>query len=568
MPAELATRVLAPPPPPPRPATPVPSRSTPAPAGGDPSRVVGGLAAHKALRSGLVWGCAFGVYVVANAMAYASAYKTQASRDALAKSFSTGGGLNALVGHVYQFNTVAGYTAWKSVGILSVLGAVWALLLATKVMRGEEDAGRWELLLSGQTTRRAAAAQAMWGLGAGLLALFSITALATAVLGHTSTVHLTLSSSVFFALTVTSGAALFMALGALTSQLAASRRQAAAYAGGVLGIFFALRMVADATPNLSWLHWVTPLGWIEQLRPFTNPHPLVLGLIFGLTAVMVVMAVSLAGARDLGASTLPDRSTAEPHTALLFGSTGLTVRLIRPTILWWLAGVCAFGLLLGGSAKEASQSLKASPSVESALARIDGGGGAIKAYLGLSFLIITLLVVLMAAGQITAARREEATGRVEHLLVRPLSRVRWMLCRLSVAAAVVVAAGAFGGTFAWLGVASQGVTISFANVLGAGLNTVPAGLCLLGLGALAWGIAPRVASSAVYGVLAWAFLVELLGGIVNSNTWLLDTSILHQLAPSPAVAPNWTSGVVMIAVGFGAAVLGVIAFARRDLAGE
>jgi ABC-2 type transport system permease protein len=133
---------------------------------------------------------------------------------------------------------------------------------------------------------------------------------------------------------------------------------------------------------------------------------------------------------------------------------------------------------------------------------------------------------------------------------------------------VVVVAGALGGVFAWLGLASQGVTISFANLLGGGLNTVPAAVCVLGLGALAWGIAPRLASAAVYGVLAWSFLVELLGGIVSSNGWLLDTSIFHQLSPSPAVAPNWTSGGVMAAVGISAALLGAVVFARRDLAGE
>ena len=37
-------------------------------------------------------------------------------------------------------------------------------------LRGEEDAGRWELLLAGQTTRRAAAAQALAGFGCGVAA--------------------------------------------------------------------------------------------------------------------------------------------------------------------------------------------------------------------------------------------------------------------------------------------------------------------------------------------------------------------------------------------------------------
>ena len=510
----------------------------------------------------------FGIYVASQALAYASTYKTRAERDALSKSFTSSGGLNALVGPAHQLNTVAGYTAWKSVGILSILGAVWALLLATKLLRGEEDAGRWELLLAGQTTRRGAAVQAMSGLGASLLALLSITTVATVLIGHTSSIHFSTSSAVFFALTVTSGAFMFMATGALTSQLAASRRQAAAYAGGALGVFFALRMVADSSPGLSWLHWATPLGWIEQLQPFTNPQPVMLPLIFGSAGAMVALAVVLADARDLGESTLPDRSRTRAHTALLFGNVGLTVRLIRPTILGWLAGICAFGLLLGGSAKEAAQSLEASPSIEATLKRLDGGGGEIKAYLGLSFLIISVLVVLIAAGQITAARREESSGRVEQLLVRPVSRARWMLGRLGVAATVVVIAGTLGGIFAWLGVASQGVTISFANLLGAGLNTVPAGLCLLGLGALVWGVAPRAASRAVYGILAWFFLVELLGGIVNSSHWLLDTSILHQLAPSPALAPDWTSGAVMIGIGAITAALAAVAFARRDLAGE
>ncbi len=564
MPTDFATRLVDSP----TPSSDTPTSSNPTPVGSNPSRMVYRLTARTALRSGVLWGLVFGVYVASQALAYASTYKTPASREVVAKSFTSSGGLNALIGPAHDLQTVAGYTAWKSVGILSVLGAIWALLLATKLLRGEEDAGRWELLLAGQTTRRGAAAQAMSGLAASLGALFLITAVATVVIGHTSRVHFATSSAIFFALTVTSGAAMFMAAGALTSQLAASRRQAAAYAGGALGLFFALRMVADSSGGLSWLHWATPFGWIEQLQPFTNPQPVVLGLIFALTAVMVALAVSLAGARDLGASTLPDRSSSQAHTSLLFGNVGLTVRLIRPTILGWLAGICAFGLLLGGSAREAAQSLEGSKSVEAALNRLDGGGGEVKAYLGLSFLIISLLVLLMAAGQITAARREEASGRVEHLLVRPLSRSRWMLGRLGVAAAVVVLAGALGGIFAWLGVASQGVAISFASLLGAGLNTAPAGLCLLGLGALAWGIAPRLASGAVYGILAWSFLVELLGGIVNSSHWLLDTSILHHLAPSPAVAPDWTSGGVMIAIGIGAAVLGVLAFARRDLAGE
>jgi ABC-2 type transport system permease protein len=540
----------------------------PSAVGANPASVVRRLTGRKARRSGALWGLVFGIYVVSQVQAYISAYKTQGQRDALSKSFTSAGGLNALVGPAHELNTVAGYTEWKSVGILTVLGAVWALLLSTKLLRGEEDGGRWELLLAGHTTRRGAAVQAMSGLGEGLLALFVITAAATMAIGHLSTVRFAPAASVFFALTVVSGAALFLAAGALMSQLAASRRQAAAYGGGMLGLFFALRMLADANSGLSWLHWTTPFGWIEQLQPFTNAQPELLAPVVSLTAVMVVATVYFAGQRDLNASTLPDRSSSRAHNTLMSGNAGLTARLIRPTIIGWLGGVCAFGLLLGGSAKEAAQSLQSSPRVEETLRRLDGGGGEVKAYLGFSFLIITLLVALIAAGQVTAARREEATGRLDHLLVRPLSRRRWLLTRLGVAAAAIVVAGALGGVSAWLGVASQHVTISFSNLLGAGVNTMPAALFLLGVGALVWSITPRLASAAVYGILAWSFLVELLGGIVNSSHWLLDTSILHQLTPAPAVAPDWSTNVVMIVIGTVGTIAATLFFGRRDLAAE
>src|ERR1019366_5232018 len=196
-----------------------------------------------------------------------------------------------------------------------------------------------ELLLAGQTTRRRAAAQGVVGLGGGLVALWALTASSTVVIGRPSSVQLSAPASLFFALAVVSGAAMFLAVAALTSQLAASRRQAAAYAAATLGVCFALRTVADSGTSLAWLRWVSPLGWVEQLRPLTGPDPLALLPIVGFIVATVGLAVRLAGARDLGASTVPDRASAEPHTRLLGGPVGLTIRLIRPTVLGWLVGI-------------------------------------------------------------------------------------------------------------------------------------------------------------------------------------------------------------------------------------
>jgi ABC-2 type transport system permease protein len=70
----------------------------------------------------------------------------------------------------------------------------------------------------------------------------------------------------------------------------------------------------------------------------------------------------------------------------------------------------------------------------------------------------------------------------------------------------------------------------------------------------------------VYGLVAWSFLIELIGGIVNANHWLLDTSVFHQLAGAPAVAPDWISAGILIGLAILATAVGARALQRRDLA--
>ena len=59
---------------------------------------------------------------------------------------------------------------------LMILGAVWGLLTGTRLLRGEEDQGRWELLLAGGPRRARATGQALAGLGAGVAVLWALTA--------------------------------------------------------------------------------------------------------------------------------------------------------------------------------------------------------------------------------------------------------------------------------------------------------------------------------------------------------------------------------------------------------
>ena len=104
---------------------------------------------------------------------------------------------------------MAGFTAFKIGMTLILLGAVWGLLTSTRLLRGEEDAGRWELLLAGQTTRRRAAAQALAGLGAGLGVLWALTAILTVGVGLDPSVKIAAGPALYFALAMAATAVIF-----------------------------------------------------------------------------------------------------------------------------------------------------------------------------------------------------------------------------------------------------------------------------------------------------------------------------------------------------------------------
>jgi ABC-2 type transport system permease protein len=535
------------------------------PAGRYPGAVMAVQIGRKAARSGALWGLIFAFFVVAQTLAYTSAYKTQAARDQLTKAFGTNIGLNALIGPARAINTVAGFASWRVLGILSVLGAIWGLLTATRLMRGDEEAGRYELLLAGQTTRRRAAGQAVAGLGAGLATLFVVTAIGTVITGHASTVGFTLGQSLYFSVTLVAGAATFLAIGALASQFANTRRRAAALAGVVFGICYALRMVADSDPGLHWMVWLSPLGWIEESRPLTDPRPLALLPVVLLILVVAIVTVHLAGTRDLGAALLPNRDTSVPHLALVGSPAGLAIRLMRTVALGWLFAVAAFAVLLGTVAESSTKDATGDKSVQEALGRIGGHGSLVAAYLGLTFLLLALMIALVAAGQIGAIRTEEADGHLENLAVLPVRRTSWLAGRLLLSTCLLLVAGILAGIGAWAGAASQHSRVGFGSLVAAGLNVVPPSLFLLGLGALVLGVWPRRTSAVVYGYLAWSFLIEFLGAVVHASHWLLDTSVFFHMVPAPATSPDWTSAAVIAGLGVAGAVIGAIFLNRRDV---
>jgi polyether ionophore transport system permease protein len=525
------------------------------------------ITAKRAMRSGTVWGALFGLLVANEALSYHRNFPTAAAREEFVHTIGSNTALTAIIGPARQVGTLGGFVAWRVLGLLIIVGAIWGLLTATRLLRREEDGGRWELLLAGRTTRQHATVQAIAGLAAGWAVLWAFTAALTAAAGTRPSVGFPVSASLFYATAATASAAMFLAIGALASQLVPSRRQANGLGAVAFATFYLIRMVADSGAAPAWLRWASPLGWAENLRPLTGSEPLALIPIVMIIGVSAGAAVTLAARRDLGGAVLMRHHPGRAGTRLLGGPVRLVIWLERWTALSWIGGLAALALIFGITARSAAAGNVGVSSITQQLGRLGARAvGPAAAWIGYEFIFLAALIAFAAAAQISAVRSEEADGQLDNLLARHLDRGKWLAGRLGFSVMLVLGCGLAAGMGGWIGITTRNSAVGLAAMMQAGLNAAVPALFVLGLGTLLYGLVPRLAAPILYGVVLWSFLVEIIGSSITGNHWLLDTAILTHLGPVPATGLRWGALAWFIGLAVIATLAGLAAFRRRDLA--
>ncbi len=509
----------------------------------------------------IAFGYLFAVYAYIQPVGYRHAYPTLSGRLAFAHSFADNDALRLFYGYPYDLLTVSGYSAWRVGGTLAIVAAVFGLLAAVRTLRAEEDAGRMERVLAGVVGRRTSYLSAMAAIAAGGLILW-LAEFAGFLAGG-----LPAGGSAYLALATISVVPVYVGVGALTSQLAPTRRIALELGSAVVGLSLLLRVVADTSTGAAWLRWATPLGWAEELRPFTGPHPLVLLLPLAMSVLLIAGAARIASRRDVGTGLLAGSDTAAPRLALLGSPTAQALRSERASLIVWLASVAAFAFILGMVSTSIS-SAGISSGVQRELEKLGSGSIVTPAgYLAFVFIFFILAVSLFVCAQVAAARREEADEQLETLFALPVGRRDWLGGRLLLAVCGAVTISVTAGLFTWAGAASQGVGISLPKMLEAGANCLPVALLFLGVAALAYALLPRASAGIAYGLVTVAFLWQLSGALLGAPKWLLDLTPFAHVGLVPAQGFRASSAAVMLAIAALASLLALWAFRRRDLVG-
>jgi len=522
-----------------------------------------GLAWRLLWRTTVVWTAVVVVVLASAVVAYRSAYPTAISRQVVVHLLGDNRAFDALYGRPVALDTIGGFLAWRYGATATVIVALWALLAVTRMLRGEEDEGRSDLLVASPVSTRSLLGSQLAAFGLATLVVTVGSASACAASG------LPVGGSLLFGFMLGGAGLVFGGLAAVTSQLLTPRRRAAGWAGGLLGAAYLVRAIGDATPARSWLTWTTPLGWTERISPFRDPSWLAVAVILAVSILLAATALALRNRRDTGEGLVSavgsSRAPRRPVTTPL----GLDWTLTRATLVAWSVGVAVTGLVLGFLAVDVVEFMQQDSNLNDLTSRIGGASIAtIDGFLGLAFGVVALVLAVFAGTQIVSAREEEGSGRMENLLTAGAGRVRWLAGRALVMALSVLVLALVGAASTWAGVALSGSGTDMATMVRAALNVVPVTLLFGGLTVLAFGVFPRATAAVAFGAVTLSYAVQVFGSIAGAPSWLVEVSPFAHVAPVPAVAADPVASAVMIAIALVAAVAGGAAFCRRDIATE
>jgi ABC-2 type transport system permease protein len=502
------------------------------------------------------------VLVATTAYTFKKLYPTAAAR---AQLVVTGGGNPALRFLYGRLNgsSIGALTAWRYGIWAAVFGALMTIFIVIRHTRGDEEAGRLELVGSAAVGRQAA-------LTAGLLtAVTANVAISVLLCIALPASGLPVSGSVARALAIGASGLAFTGIAAVAAQLASGARGARGMAFGVLGAAFVIRAIGDSAgaSGPSWLSWTSPLGWVELTRPFAWPRWWVLALPLAVLALGTAGAFALAARRDLGAGLLPDRPGRPTASGWLRGPAGLAWRLQRGTLGGWVAGIVCIFAASGAAAQGIGSLLGGSTQLRNEFTRLGGQTAITNAYLAALMLLAGLSAAGYATSSVLRLRAEETGGLAEPLLATAVSRVRWGLSHLAVAvlgsAVLLAAAGLATGLGYGLRAGSAGPQA--ARMLGAAMAQLPASLVMAGVAVALVGLWPGASVAGAWTALGAVVVVDLFGQALQLSHWVLDISPFTHAPRLPGGTVSAAPLLWLCLAAFALSAFGLAALRRRDV---
>ncbi|HEY8842116.1 MAG TPA: ABC transporter permease subunit [Candidatus Dormibacteraeota bacterium] len=528
----------------------------------------------------LGWGIGMGLVVVSPMASVAALVTTQQAREelvTLAAQFSWNADAVAV-------DTIGGYATFK-IGIFIFLIAIWPLLAGSRMLRGEEDRGSLDVLLSVPRPRVRIAIEKLAAMGTALLVMAVLIGLLAFAGGKKFGADFGLGDALLYGLNLALICAVIGALALLISQFTNEHGPAAGFTGALLLVFIVLDMAHRVIPNTDWISRFSPVYYYNLSKPLVPSYGVNVGAMLFLLALALILggtAVWLFARRDVGGTVaLPSwlqLSERPSSRALPVNDWSLrsvyarSLGMIAMPAIWWtllIAGWAVWVVVVVQQLQaKLSELLASSPAFINMIKSIGGGDASLTAgLLSAMFFFLPLFLMAFAVTQVNSWSADEQDGRLELVLAAPQSRLTVLLGRFAALATATIVISLITLLTTTAAAAYAGMNLNLGNLAAATLGMVPLGLLVAGIGYMAAGWLRTAADTGLLSFLlaAWFFL-SFIGPELKLPDATLRLSAFYYYGTPLLHGLQATSVVGVIAVAAIALGIGAVRFVRKDIA--
>ena len=527
----------------------------------------------------LGWGIGMGLVVISPMASVAALVTTPQARQQLISIAAT----FAWNADAVAVDTIGGYATFK-IGIFIFLIALWPLLAGSRMLRGEEDRGSLDVLLSLPRPRLNVALEKLAAMWTALLVMGVLIGLLAFAGGKKFGGDFGLGDALLYGLNLALICAVIGSLALLISQFTQEQGPAAGWTAGLLLVFIVLDMVHRVVPNSDWISRLSPIYYYNLSKPLVPSYGVNAGamvLLLALAAVIAGSAVWLFVRRDVGGTVplprwlrLPERNV---NRALPVGDWSLgsvyarSLGMIAVPAFWWTLGTAAFAGWMVYAVQlietKLATLLSGSPAFTSLIKNLGGGDVSVNAgFLSAMFFFLPLFVMAFAVTQVNRWSADEQDGRLELVLATPQPRPAVLLGRFAALATATVAISVITLIASAGAAAAAGLNVDSGHLAAATLGVIPLGLLIAAIGYLAAGWLRTAADTGLLSFLlaAW-FFISFIGPELKLPDTTLRLSAFYYYGTPLLHGLQVTSVLGVLAVAALALGLGTLRFANKDI---
>jgi ABC-2 type transport system permease protein len=529
----------------------------------------------------LGWGLGIGLLILVVLSSFPSLVETPAARASLVSL----GPSFAWIAEPIKIDTPGGYATFKY-GFTVLVMALWPLLACSRTLRGEEERGSMDVLLSLPRGRGRVALEKLAAIWTALLGMALLIGLLTYAGGMHVNADFSFGDALLSGLNLALVCGVFGSLALLISQFTQERGTAAGITGGLLLLFIVLDMVHRVIPNTDWISRLSPVYYYNLSKPLVPSY----GTNAGAMLVLLALSIILSGAsiwlfvrRDIAGTValphwlrLPERA-ARPEQALPVDAWSLrsvytrSLGMMVVPAFWWTLAIAGFAAWMVVVVKQVESQLatiyQSSPLLKDIITKVGGGDVATNAtILSALFTFLPLLLMAFAVTQVNRWAADEEDGRLELVLATPQPRLNVLLARFAALTTVLIIIGLLTLATTELAALAAGLKLDGGNVAAATLSMIPMGLLIAAIGFLFSGWLSTVIDTGLLSFLLviW-FFITFVGPELNwpdgvqklSAFYYYGTPLLHGLSLGNML--------LVLAVAVVALALASVRFMRKDI---